>query len=107
MNIWLLIALMALVTFTIRYCLYARADKITLPARLERALKFSAPCVLTAIWLPAVLMPQGELALTPDNPYLVGAVIAVLVSFWKKSVLLTIVTGMVSFFLWKVIYLGQ
>ena len=106
MNIWLLILLMAAVTFGIRYCLYARADKVTLPPRLEQALKFSAPCVLTAIWVPAVLMPDGELALTPDNPYLVGALIAVLVALWKKSVLLTILCSMAGFFLWKWLYLG-
>ena len=33
MNIWLLIALMALVTFSIRYALYARANAITLPTK--------------------------------------------------------------------------
>jgi len=100
-NIWLLIGLMALVTFTIRYALFARANAVTLPAKLERALKYSAPCVLTAIWVPAVMMPQGELAITLNNPYLVGAAVAIAIALWKKNVLLTIVTSMLCFFLYK------
>jgi len=101
MEIWLLILLMALVTFGIRYALYAKANAITLPAKLEQALKFSAPCVLTAIWVPAVLMPQGELALTPQNPYLIGAVIALGIALWKRNILLTIVVSMSCFFVYK------
>jgi branched-subunit amino acid transport protein len=101
MDIWLLILLMALVTFGIRYALYAKANAIKLPAKLEQALKFSAPCVLTAIWVPAVLMPQGELAITPQNPYLIGAIIALAIALWKKNILLTIVVSMVCFFVYK------
>ncbi|NRA69723.1 MAG: AzlD domain-containing protein [Gammaproteobacteria bacterium] len=101
MNIWLLIILMAMVTFSIRYALYARANSIKLPAKLEQALKFSAPCVLTAILVPAVLMPQGELTVTFDNPYLFGAIIAILVALWKKNILLTIVISMGCFFAYK------
>lgn len=106
LNIWLLIGLMALVTFAIRYVLYARANAVSLPPKLEQALKYSAPCVLTAIWVPAVLMPQGELAVTLNNPYLVGAGIAIAVSLWKKNILLTIVTSMVCFFTYKLFFLG-
>lgn len=101
MNIWLLIALMALVTFSIRYALYARANAITLPTKLERALKFSAPCVLTAIWVPSVLMPNGEIDITLANPYFIGGFVAVVIGLWKKNTLLTIVVSMVCFFTYK------
>jgi len=101
MEIWLLILLMAFVTFGIRYALYAKANAITLPAKLEQALKFSAPCVLTAIWVPAVLMPQGELAITLQNPYLIGAIIALGIALWKRNILLTIVVSMSCFFVYK------
>ena len=105
MSIWLLIFAMALVTFTIRYALYARANSIALPPKLEQALKFSAPCVLTAIWVPAIMMPQGELFISVSNPYLIGGLVAVAISIWKKSILLTIVTSMSCFFIYKLIIL--
>lgn len=101
MNIWLLIALMALVTFSIRYALYAKANNIALPAKLERALKFSAPSVLTAIWVPSVLMPTGELDISLSNPYFIGGLIAVIIGLWKKNTLLTIVVSMACFFSYK------
>jgi len=101
LNVWLLIGLMALVTFTIRYALYARANSVSLPPKLEQALKYSAPCVLTAIWVPAILFPNGELALHSDNPYLFGGLIAMAIGLWKKNILLTIVTSMVCFFAMK------
>ena len=101
MNIWLLIVLMALVTFSIRYALYAKANNIALPTKLERALKFSAPCVLTAIWVPSVLMPTGELDVSLNNPYFIGGLIAVIIGLWKKNTLLTIVVSMACFFSYK------
>lgn len=101
MNIWLLIALMAAVTFGIRYALYARANAIALPAKLARALKFSAPCVLTAIWVPSVLMPAGTLDISVNNPYFIGGLVAVIIGLWKKNTLLTIVISMVCFFSYK------
>lgn len=101
MNIWLLIALMALVTFSIRYALFARANAISLPPKLERALKYSAPCVLTAIWVPSVLMPNGEIDISLANPYFIGGLIAVVIGLWKKNTLLTIVVSMTCFFLYK------
>ena len=101
LNIWLLITLMAVVTFTIRYALYARANAISLPKKIERALKYSAPCVLTAIWVPAVLFSNGELAFNLNNPYLIGAAVAIVVALWKKNILLTIITSMLCFFIYK------
>lgn len=101
MNIWLLIALMAIVTFTIRYALYARANAISLPPKLERALKYSAPCVLTAIWVPAVLMPTDVFDPTLANPYFIGGLVAIAVGLWKKNTLLTIAVSMTCFFTYK------
>jgi len=101
MNIWLLIGLMAVVTFSIRYALYARANAISLPPKLERALKYSAPCVLTAIWVPAVLMPKGTLDFTLTNPYFIGGLVAIVIGLWKKNTLLTIAVSMTCFFTYK------
>ena len=99
--IWLLILMMAVVTFTIRYALFAKANSIKLPAKLEQGLKFSAPCVLTAIWVPAVLMPQGEIAFSFENPYLIAGLLALIIAQWRKNILLTIVSSMSFFFIYK------
>lgn len=101
MHNWLLIALMALVTFGIRYALFASANTIQLPDKIQQALKYSAPCVLTAIWLPAVMMPNGAIDISFQNAYLVGALIALAIAVWRKNTLLTIVVSMACFFVYK------
>ena len=55
-----------------------------------------------AIIVPAMLMPGGEgLELTPDNAYLVGGVVAVLIAAFSRNLLLTIFGSMLVFFLWR------
>ena len=102
MNEFLLIAGMAVVTFGIRYSMFAVAGKVEFPAGLVNALKYVPPAVLTAIVVPAVLMPGGEeINLSYTNAYLVGALVAGVVGWYSKNLLLTIVVGMVVFLGWQ------
>jgi branched-subunit amino acid transport protein len=45
------------VTFGIRFGLFARAHKVTMPAWLENALKFVPVAVLSAIIAPMIISP--------------------------------------------------
>lgn len=93
---------MAAVTFGIRYSMFAVAGRVEFPARLANALKYVPPAVLTAIVIPAVLMPGGdELNLSYTNAYLVGALVAGVVGWTSKNLLLTIVVGMTVFLGWQ------
>ena len=100
---WVLIIGMALVTFGIRYLLLAMASRIELPEWLKESLRFIAPAVLTAITVPAVLMPAGELAISLRNPYLISAIMAAAVGIYSKNVLITIVVGLSGFFIYQVL----
>lgn len=100
----ILIAGMFFVTFFVRYILFAFAGRIQVPDVLQRSLAYVPPAVLTAIIVPSVLIPSGDqIQLNFDNAYLVAAVAAIAVGFWKQNLLLTIVIGMVSFLLWGLI----
>lgn len=102
MNEFLLIAGMAVVTFGIRYSMFAVAGKVEFPARLVNALKYVPPAVLTAIVIPAVLMPDSEsINLSYTNAYLVGALVAGVIGWTSKNLLLTIVVGMTVFLGWQ------
>lgn len=93
---------MALVTFAIRYALIALSGKINLSPRVVRALEFVPPAVLTAIITPAVLLADGEtLFVSWENARLIGACVAVIVGFWRKNLLLTILAGMAAFWSWQ------
>lgn len=103
MNEVVMIAGMALVTFAVRYPVLVLVGKIPMPDRVFRALRYVPPAVLAAIIAPAVLMPNGEtieIALT--NSYLVAGIIAGLIAWRTKSLLLTIVIGMAIFLLLRV-----
>jgi len=99
----ILILGMAIVTFSIRYVLLGLASRIELPELLKESLKFIAPAVLTAITVPAVLMPAGELAISFRNPYLISAGLAVVAGILSKNVLITIVVGLSGFFIYQVL----
>lgn len=102
MNDWLLVASMALVTFLIRYLLLALSGRIQLSPTLVRALGYVPPVVLTAIVVPAVVMPDGaSLWLGWGNARLVGAIACVTLALSYKNLLLTIAGGMAAFWAWQ------
>lgn len=97
-----LIAGMMIVTFAIRYSMFLIAGRFEFPAQLVNALRYVPPAVLTAIIVPAVLIPTGEgLHLSYTNAYLVGAVAALGISWFSQNLLLTILLGMGVFWGWQ------
>lgn len=96
-----LIVGMVLVTFLIRYTLFAISGRLEFPDRLMQALHYVPPTVLTAIIVPTVLRPTGPLDISYSNAYLIGALVAFSVGWLSRSLLLTIVVGMLAFFSWQ------
>lgn len=92
---------MFLVTFGVRYPPLAIVGKLELPENVLRALRYVPVAVLTAITVPATLMPQGDLYLSINNAYLIGAIVAILISWRTKNLLATIIIGMVVFLAWR------
>ncbi len=98
---FLLVAGMALVTFATRYPVLAFFGKLNPPPYVLQALKFVPPAVLSALIVPSVLLPEGELAVQPNNAFLVAGVLAALIAWRSKNLLLTILLGMAVFVLWR------
>ena len=102
MSEFYLIAGMMMVTFSIRYTMFAVAGRVEFPDYLTRALRYVPPTVLTAITVPAILIPTGDqIAFSPSNAYLIGALVACIVGWFSKNLLLTIVVGMLTFLGWQ------
>lgn len=101
----LLIGGMALVTFCIRYLFFAFADRISLRGWLGRSLGYIPPAVLTALTLPALLLPEGEWDLSPGNPYLVAGLAAAALGVLSKNLLVTIGSGLAVFFAFRLLTL--
>lgn len=95
---WVMILGMMAVTFGIRYLLFALAGRIVIPPLMEAALQYIPPAVLTAITVPAVLLPQGEWFVSWANPYLIAALVATLTGILTRNLLATIAIGLAAFF---------
>ncbi|WP_299018288.1 AzlD domain-containing protein [uncultured Photobacterium sp.] len=96
--IWLIIFSMATVIFISRYLFLEPRLPVRLNSQVQRLLSYSSPAVLTAIWAPIVFMPEGELSVSISNPYLIAAVVAAVLAWKTKNVLLTAVISMALFF---------
>lgn len=90
---------MFMVTFGVRFVLFAVAGRAHFPVWLNHALGFVPPAVLTAIIVPAVLMPDGEIWFSWRNPWLLAGACAFVIALVRKDLMTTIVTGMLIFML--------
>lgn len=104
MNEPLMILGMMLVTFLPRYGVLALLGRMEMPRPLFRALRFVPPAVLAAIILPSMLLKDGDLDLTLQNSFLFAGIIAALVSWRTKNLLLTIIVGMAALLIWRAIF---
>ncbi|AQZ96528.1 AzlD domain-containing protein [Halopseudomonas phragmitis] len=97
-----LIAGMALITFGIRYVLFAAGHRVRFSPLVSQALGYVPVAVLTAIIVPAMVIPDGQhWQLSLDNAYLIGGLIAILIAARWRNLLATIGGGMLAFFLWR------
>ena len=96
-NIWLVMIGLGILTFLTRFSFIALLERWQAPAIVQCALRFVPIAVLTAIILPELVLPNGTLDLHPYNPRLLAGLVATLVAWKTKNVILTIVVGMAVF----------
>jgi branched-subunit amino acid transport protein len=96
MTTWLVILGMGLVTYAIRLSLIALLGRMQVPPLVQRGLRFVPPAVLSAIIFPELLRPSGALDISLNNLRLLAGVLAALVAWRTKNVLLTIAVGMAA-----------
>jgi len=94
--IWFIILAGGLLTFGIRLIPILLLGRLEIPSRLSLALSFVPTAVLTAIIVPELLAPGGSLDLTPGNERLIAGLIAIVIAWRTKNVLLTLAAGMAA-----------
>ncbi len=94
--LWLLLIGMGLITFGIRVSMVI--GRIDLPPLIYRALRYVPFAVLSAIFVPELLLPapNNTFDLSFGNVRLLAGVVAILVAARTRNVLLTILTGMIA-----------
>src|SRR5512135_556785 len=103
MNIWLVMLLGGLITFLIRFSFIYLFGKFHIPETVRRALHYVPPAVLSALIFPELFLPNDTLNLSLGNTRLLAGLVAVLVAWFSKNTLLTIIAGMIALFLLQVL----
>jgi len=103
MTLWLTILAAGLITYATRLSFVLLFERIEIPFWLRRLLRFVPAAVLSAIILPELVFQDGTLAVTPTNPRLLAGIIAILVAWRTKNILLTLISGMVTLWILQVI----
>ena len=99
MNIWLVLLLGGLITFGMRFSLIYLFGRFEFPGTIRKALHYVPPAVLSAIIFPELFIRDGMLNLSFDNHRLLAGLVAVLVAWFSKNTLITIIAGMIALFL--------
>ncbi|MGE8497827.1 MAG: AzlD domain-containing protein [Pseudomonas sp.] len=99
MENWVLIFGMLVITYSIRYSLFAFPD-LRFPPLIRQALHYVPTAVLTAIVVPVMFMPDGQQwQVSLDNAYLLAGLATIAIAALTRHLLATIGGGLLVFFL--------
>ncbi len=96
---WTLLAIAGLAAVTVvTRCFFFILDRPwALPAWAHRALQYAPVAALAGVVVPEVVMLNGQLVSTWHDARLFSALAGIAVYWWRRSVLLTLVLGMLVY----------
>ena len=97
--IWFWIFIAGLITFFTRYSMIAFIDPGILSKNTKKVLTYVPSAVFPAIIFPAVFLNSKGLLVSFENPQILAFLIALLIGYVFKNILLTILSGLLSFWL--------
>jgi predicted branched-subunit amino acid permease/branched-subunit amino acid transport protein len=97
--IWFWIFVAGLITFFTRYSMIAFIDPSILSKNTKKVLTYVPSAVFPAIIFPAVFLNSKGLLVSIENPQIWAFMIALIIGFFFKNILLTIISGLLSFWL--------
>lgn len=108
-EIWVTIGVLCVATAATRSSFWLIGHRVTIPPRVQEMLRYAPACALAAIIGPDLLIDtDGHAQLTLANPKLIAGIAALLFYLWRRSMLMTIIFGMIVFTLLRVLHVfGQ
>jgi len=104
-DFWLALIGMTAITFSCRYFFFSTTVPFKLGPKLSRLLSYTAPSVMTAMWVPIVFL--GHQKNSSDfitSPFLIAGVATVIFSLKIKNTLAVVLFGMTVFATLKILY---
>ncbi|MFT7008661.1 MAG: branched-subunit amino acid transport protein [Colwellia sp.] len=104
-DFWLALLGMTCITFSCRYFFFSTTFPFKLGPKVTRLLSYTAPSVLTAMWVPIVFLGHQESNSDfISSPFLIAGVATVIFSLKIKNTLAVVLFGMSVFGLLKILF---
>ena len=100
---WTSIFIAGLITYFTRMGMITLIDKDIFNENFRKILNYVPSVVFPSIIFPGILLNDYGILVTIGDPKIYGALIAVIVGYFSKNVILTIVTGLTSY--WFLIFI--
>jgi len=88
---------LTLITFVTRGFFLLVGERMELSATLQNALKYAPAAALVAIIAPEMFFSQASSDMEISSPYFWGGICSIIAFWLSKSMLLTIILGMLAF----------
>ena len=100
---WFSIIVSGIVTYFSRMAMVALIDREMLGAKVKEVLNYVPAAVFPAIIFPGVFFDDFGSFVEFTNPKIYGALVALIVGFYSRNVIATILSGLLSY--WFMIFL--
>ena len=99
---WLSIIISGIVTYFSRMAMVALIDREMLGTKVKEVLNYVPAAVFPAIIFPGVFFNDFGVFVEITDPKIYGAIIALIVGFFSRSVIATILSGLSSY--WFIVF---
>ena len=96
---WLSIIIAGILTYFTRMTMIALVSRDMLGDRIKAVLAYVPSAVLPAIIFPAIFINDYGTFIEMNDPKIFGAIVAIVVGYFSKNVIATILSGLISYWI--------
>ena len=96
---WLSVIIAGLLTYFTRMAMIALVSREMLSERVKEVLAYVPSAVFPAIIFPAIFINDYGTFVEINDPKIFAAIIAIIVGYFSKNIILTILSGLISYWL--------
>ena len=100
---WLTIIIAGIITYSMRMTMIALVDRDLLGEKVKAVLAYVPSAVFPAIIFPAIFINDFGSFVEMNDPKIFGAIVAIIVGYFSKNIIATIVSGLISY--WFLIFI--
>jgi len=100
---WSLIIYAGLITFLTRFSMIFILKKDILNERAKKILTFVPAAIFPAIIFPPIFLDTEGLLNLESNPKILAAIFTIIIGYFSKNVIATIISGLISY--WFLIFI--